>query len=320
MPTSPLTAIVLAAGLGKRMKSALPKVLHRVAGRPLVHYPVVAALEVGAERVVVVASPETREALEDSLADAFGSVRLRFAIQSPPRGTGDAVRVAMPEVETERVLILCGDTPLLRVSDLSALLGAVTGEVSLSLLTCLLENPAGYGRVLRDSQGKVTEVREDRDLRTPEERAIREVNAGMYVANTAFLRKALSELRPANAQGEYYFTDVVAAAAAQGGAVGVVGDRQGLLGVNDRVQLAEADSLMFQRIAERHGRHGVTVRGNARIEDTVKIGDDVVIESGVVLRGHTTVGDLCHIDVGAVLTDVNLPAESWIPPYSVLNG
>src|SRR4051812_40449570 len=172
--TPGLSAIVLAAGKGTRMKSQLPKVLHPLCGRPLVDYPVMAAFEAGADQVVVVTSgqPELTSALEAR----YGKERISIAIQDPPRGTGDAVRAGLGVVEHPRTLVLCGDTPLVRAHDLTSLLQAldVQGQV-LSFLTALLEVPFGYGRVLRDAAGAVVEIREHRDLQSDAERAIREV-------------------------------------------------------------------------------------------------------------------------------------------------
>jgi len=188
---------VLAAGQGKRMVSALPKVLHRAAGRPLVHYPVRAALEAGAEHGIVVASPETRELIERDLVAAFGPGRITVVVQSPPRGTGDAARVGLEAVDGERVFILCGDTPLLQGGDLAPLEAALSAAPTLRVVvsSARLDDPTGYGRILRDGAGRVTAIREHRDLASDEERAIREVNSGQYAADVAFLRAALAELR-----------------------------------------------------------------------------------------------------------------------------
>jgi bifunctional UDP-N-acetylglucosamine pyrophosphorylase/glucosamine-1-phosphate N-acetyltransferase len=317
---SELSAIILAAGQGKRMKSALPKVLHPIAGRPLVHYPVKAAVEAGAGRIVIVASPETREPLERDLIKSFGAERIRLTVQSPPRGTGDAARVGLDAVESDRVMILCGDTPLLRVEDLASLTGALDRGALLALLTCKLADPTGYGRVLRDSQGRVLEIREHRDLDNDAQRAVNEVNAGMYVAKTAFLREALARIQPHNAQGEYYLTDVAAMAAAQGGAEGLVGDPEGLVGVNDRAQLADAEQLLYRRIAQQLARDGASVRGDARIDDGVMVEADALIESGVVLRGRTRIGAGASVDIGAVLTDVDVAPGARVGAYAVLTG
>ena len=317
-----LSAIVLAAGQGKRMVSALPKVLHRAAGRPLVHYPVRAALDAGAARGVVVASPVTREPLERDLVAAFGRERITVVVQSPPRGTGDAARVGLEAVEGDRVLILCGDTPLLQGADLAPLAAALTADPALrvAVSSARLDDPTGYGRILRDASGRVTAIREHRDLASDEERAIREVNSGHYAADVAFLRAALAELRPANAQGELYLTDTVEIAARAGAAAAVIGGADGLLGVNDRVQLVAAEELLFARVARRLAAAGVTVRAGARVDDTVEVGGETVLEHGVRLRGDTRVGRDVVIDAGAVLDDCVVGDGAVIGPYAVLHG
>ncbi|MBN2196597.1 MAG: NTP transferase domain-containing protein [Polyangiaceae bacterium] len=302
---STLSAIVLAAGQGKRMVSALPKVLHHAAGRPLVHYPVRAAFEGGVDRVVVVASPETRELLERDLVAAFGRDRIGVVVQSPPRGTGDAARVGLEDVTSDRVLILCGDTPLLQGSDLLPLVSALDQDATLRIVvsSAALDDPTGYGRILRDQAGRVIAIREHRDLERDDQRAIREVNSGHYAAEVAFLRAALAEIRPANAQGEIYLTDAIEIAASSIAAAAVVGSADGLLGVNDRTQLVVAEELLFSRVARRLAAAGVTVRAGARIDDTVAVGPETTIEGGARLRGTTRVGRDVTIDVGAVLDD-----------------
>jgi len=319
---STLSAIVLAAGQGKRMVSALPKVLHRAAGRPLVHYPVRAALEAGAEHGIVVASPETRELIERDLVAAFGPGRITVVVQSPPRGTGDAARVGLEAVDGERVFILCGDTPLLQGGDLAPLEAALSAAPTLRVVvsSARLDDPTGYGRILRDGAGRVTAIREHRDLASDEERAIREVNSGHYAADVAFLRAALAELRPANAQGELYLTDTLEIAARSGAAAAVVGGADGLLGVNDRVQLVAAEELLFARIARRLAAGGVTVRAGARVDDTVEVGAETILEQGARLRGATRVGRDAVIDVGAVLDDCTVGDGAVIGPHAVLRG
>jgi bifunctional UDP-N-acetylglucosamine pyrophosphorylase / glucosamine-1-phosphate N-acetyltransferase len=316
---SGITAIVLAAGLGTRMKSALPKVMHPIAGRPLVLYAVRAAFGAGADRAVVVTSG--RKEVEDCLVGEFGE-RLSIVVQEPPRGTGDAARIGISLVSSERVMIVCGDTPLVRSEDLSRLVAAldVPGAQELSLMTCSLECPEGYGRVLRDAAGFVTGVREQRDLRSPAEHAIHEVNAGMYAGRTDVLRQALAKLTTDNSQGEYYLTDVVGFVARTGRVTGVSGHADALLGVNDRNQLAQADELMLQRIRHRHGSNGVTVRGDARIDDGVQISRDAVIEAGVCLRGNTRIGASATVDVGSVITDSVIGDRVWIKPYTVISS
>ena len=316
---SSLTAVVLAAGLGTRMKSSLPKVLHPIAGRPLVHYAVNVAFQAGADRVIVVTSGQQQ--VEQALAREFGE-RIVTVVQDPPRGTGDAARIGIEQVTSERVLILCGDTPLLRAEELVNLTAALdqVGADELSFLTCALENPSGYGRVLRNAQGHVTEIREQRDLKTPAEHAAQEVNSGVYAGKTASVRRALAEISPNNSQGEYYLTDIVALIAQSSRVTGVSGHADALIGVNDRGQLAEAEEILLQRIRRRHAMNGVAVRGRARIDEGVEIGQDSVIEDGVCLRGTTRIGARTVVDTGSVLTDATIGDGALIKPYTVITS
>jgi bifunctional UDP-N-acetylglucosamine pyrophosphorylase / glucosamine-1-phosphate N-acetyltransferase len=321
MRMSDLCAVVLAAGQGKRMQSNLTKVLHPIAGRPLVYYPVRAAVDAGATRIVVVTSREHHAEVDGYLGRTFGSALTRCVVQDPPRGTGDAARVGIEGLEAERVLILYGDTPLLKKEDLVGLLASLEKDSrrSLALMTALVDDPRGYGRVLRGADGQVREVREDRDLENDEQRSVREVNAGVYAARTEFLKDAVARLTPGNAQGEYYLSDVVATARESGGASAVLGDPQALAGVNDRAQLVAAEDLMYARIAQRHAHAGVTVRAGARIEESVEIEPDATIEAGVILRGASHVGAGTQIDVGCVISDSRVGRNARLKPYSVVS-
>ena len=314
----------MAAGVGKRMKSQLTKMLHTLAGRPLVYFPVRAVLDSGASRAVVVTSPSARDHIDSFLSQAFGRSRIECVVQDPPRGTADAARVGFEALTSpgERVLIVNGDVPLLRPEDLTRLGDALDAHRTavLSLMTCLLDDPAGYGRVLRDGEGRVLEVREHRDLTGAGQSAVREVNAGAYLAKSSLLRKAFDQIKPTNDQGEYYLTDVVAIAAREGGATAVRVDPEAMLGVNDRAQLAECETILFQRIAERHARAGVTVRGDARIEDAVEIEPDATIEPGVSLRGKTVIAGGATVDVGCVVTDSTIGQNALLKPYSVVTA
>lgn len=310
-------AIVLAAGQGTRMKSERPKVLHELAGRPMLAFPIEAALSAGATRVVVVVG-HGRDEVEASIAASFDP-RVTTAVQSEQRGTGHAARCALPALDGFEgdVVILCGDVPLLEPEAIDALRQARQG-VELSLLTCRAPDPKGYGRILRDASGAVTAIREHKDA-SEAERAIDEINAGVYAAPISFLRESLEALRADNAQGELYLTDVVAAAATRGGARAVSWSMESVGGVNDRAQLAEAAAILRRRIAVRHARAGVTVRDLDRtyIDAGVTIEADAVIEPGVTLRGNTHVGRGARVDVGAVLTDVTVLPGAYLKPYTV---
>ncbi|XXU92475.1 bifunctional UDP-N-acetylglucosamine diphosphorylase/glucosamine-1-phosphate N-acetyltransferase GlmU [Sorangium sp. So ce1153] len=319
---APFTAVILAAGQGTRMKSARPKVLHELCGRPMLHYVVDAALAAGASDVVVVVG-HGRDEVSAALDKAFSAhgKSVRTALQPEQRGTGDAVRCAMPQLKpsTEAVLILCGDTPLLDPGQLTQLLDALAGagDAPMALLTAQVTDPTGYGRMLRDGSGRVIGIREHKDA-SPEERAITEVNPGVYLARSAFLERALAGLTTDNAQGELYLTDIVAQAAKVGGAAAVVArDAGSLVGINDRAQLAAAEEVLYGRIADRLRKGGVTIRTSARVDAGVVVEADAVIEHAVVLRGQTRVGAGARIDVGSVLTDVVVEAGASVKPYTV---
>lgn len=315
-PTA-LTAVVLAAGQGTRMKSALPKVLHEICGRPMIDYAVDAALDAGCHEVVVVVG-YGRDELAAHLGRTYGN-RVRTAVQEKQRGTGDAVGAALSVIDAhaDHVLILCGDTPLVDAAELSRLHTVCQGNIPLAMLTAKANDPTGYGRVLRNEVGFITAVREQRDA-TDEERLVNEVNVGIYIARAAFLREAVANLQPNNAQGELYLTDIVAQAADLDEVASVrTESAAALVGVNDRAQLAAAEEVMYARIADKARRSGATVRASARIDARVVIEPDAVIEHHVVLRGKTIIGAGARIDVGSVLTDVQVAAGATVKPYSV---
>lgn len=312
-------AVVLAAGQGTRMKGEEPKVLHEVAGRPMVAWPVAAALAAGAERVVVVVG-RGRGEVEAALAARFDA-RVRTAVQAEQRGTGHATRCALPALEGFEgdVVILYGDVPLIEPEAIVALGDArARARGPLALLTCRVPDPTGYGRVLRGLEGAVTAIREHRDA-SDEERAIDEINPGVYAAEVGFLRAALETLRADNAQGELYLTDIVREAARHGAVQGVEWSAGSLAGVNDRAQLAELTKRMWERIATGHARAGATVRtlDGVFIDADVVIEEGAVLEPGVVLRGRTHIGRSAHVDVGCVLTDVRVDAGAYLKPYTV---
>jgi bifunctional UDP-N-acetylglucosamine pyrophosphorylase / glucosamine-1-phosphate N-acetyltransferase len=318
-PDCSFAAIVLAAGHGKRMKSDLCKVLHPIAGHPLVYYPVRAAVAAGAEEVAVVASPATKEPIRGYLEAQFPDQRIVVTVQEVARGTGDAVRFGLDVLSTSipLVVVLCADTPLLRSDDIQPLLDEVGHGGDLAFATCVLDDPAGYGRILRNAAGDVTAIREDADL-SPEQRGIGEINAGLYAGGKAALAKAVAGLDDSNAQGEFYLTDIVELIASGGGKVaGVKGGQDVMLGVNHRGQLSAAEETMYRRIADAHRAAGVTVRGDARIDDGVGIEADATIEAGVRLRGTTQIGAGTVVDVGCVITDTSVGRDVLLKPYSV---
>ncbi len=314
-----MDCIVLAAGRSKRMKSRLTKVLHTIAGRPLLHYPVRAALESGASRVIVVCSEDNVAAIKANLAEAFGDAPIECRIQPQARGTGDAAKVGIDQCSSDIVAILCGDTPLVDADNLRNLKAVLEHDgASLAVQSCIVAEPGSYGRIVRNSDQNVVTIRENADLRDDHERAINEVNAGIYVGKRDVVAHALERLCPNNQQGEYYLTDVVEDIAKSARVVAHRGNPDSLRGVNDRIQLEEAESIMYQRIARRHALAGVTVRGNARIEDTVTIEPDATIDFGVSLRGRTTIGSDSVVEVGCVIVNSSIGRNASIKPYSVI--
>jgi bifunctional UDP-N-acetylglucosamine pyrophosphorylase/glucosamine-1-phosphate N-acetyltransferase len=314
-------AIVLAAGQGTRMKSAIPKVMHRVCGLPIIHFGVRAALDAGCGQVVVVVG-HGRQFVEAYLADAFRGERVQSVVQERQRGTGDAARIGLGAVRgpMTRALILNGDVPLISGKDLrgvSVPLDDANEPAAIGFATCVVDDPTGYGRVLR-KDGRVLEIREQRDLRGADEEAIREINAGVYAANIPLLIEALESIEPSNAQEELYLTDVVAFATNAGERVETVTLGADILaGVNDREQLCQVEETMHARIVRAWRHAGVTVRDGARIDASVVLEQDVVIEAGAVLRGSTRVARGATVDVGCVLTDVDVGADATVKPYCV---
>ncbi len=312
---SKTTAVILAAGQGTRMKSALPKVMHPLAGRPLVYFPVRAAIDAGCTEVVVVVG-HGRDLVTRYLETAFANHHVRAVVQETQNGTGDAARHGVDVIDHDgRVLVFYGDVPLLEAADVAKVLAVQDN----ALATCVVQDATGYGRIVRDAAKEVIEIREHKDLRTDAERAIREINPGIFCTSVAFMKEALAKLQPNNAQGELYLTDIVSHAAKSGTHFFAVDSRASVLaGINDRVQFAEAEGVLLNRIADAHRRNGVTIRAGARIEDGVEIGADSVIDQGAVLRGTTKVGAGVRVDIGCVLTDVVVEDGVTLKPYSVL--
>jgi bifunctional UDP-N-acetylglucosamine pyrophosphorylase/glucosamine-1-phosphate N-acetyltransferase len=324
MPRShaPLAAIVLAAGKGTRMKSRRAKVLHEIGGRPLAYYPVKRALEAGADPVVIVVGHQA-EAVEAALSAALPDAPIRFAVQEEQRGTAHAVLAAKSALRGWKgpVAILSGDTPLLKAETLRRVVAArARSRAPLALATMTLDAPRGYGRVVRGEKGRPARVVEEKDA-TEAERALREVNAGLYCADAAFLWKALARVGAANAQGEFYLTDLVALAARGDGAVAVQVEPAEAAGVNDREELARAARVLLRRRASALMRSGVTIEDPDRFDcdEGVEIGADVVIEPGVRLLGRTRIGAGCRLGAGAILNHAVLAEDVTVRPYTVVD-
>ncbi len=317
-----LAAIVLAAGKGTRMKSARAKVLHRMCGRPLAYFPVKRALEAGADPVVVVVGYQAG-AVEAALRQHLPGAPLRFAHQRRQLGTAHAVQAARAALRGHRgpVLILSGDTPLVTRETLETVVRARGGAKALAFATMTLENPEGYGRVVHAPQGGPAVVVEEKDA-TPEERQIKEVNAGLYCADSDFLWTTLDKVDRRNAQREFYLTDLVALAAEGPGAVAAKVPSLEAMGVNDQEELSLAARALVRRIALSLMQQGVTLEDPERFDadEGVEVEADTVVEPSVRLAGATRVGRGCRIGQGSIVTDSVVGDGSEVLPYSVLDG
>jgi bifunctional UDP-N-acetylglucosamine pyrophosphorylase/glucosamine-1-phosphate N-acetyltransferase len=297
-----LGVVILAAGMGKRMRSALPKVLHPLAGRPLLAHVLDAAARIGSERTVVVHGHGGEQVLS-ALAD-----RDCAWVEQPERlGTGHAVQQAMPLVQAmDRVLVLYGDVPLVDPETLGRLIEG-SRDCPLGILTAELEDPAGYGRIIRDpATGRILRSVEHKDA-SPEELGVREVNTGFLVADRARLQGWLDRLTNGNAQGEYYLTDVIALAVADGAEVASVQAPtvEEVSGVNDRMQLAALERYYQRRLAENLMRAGVTLADPARIDirGTLETGQDVTIDVNLVIEGCVRLGEGVRIGPNCLIRD-----------------
>jgi len=312
--------LILAAGEGTRMKSDLPKVLHPICGRPMIGWPIRAAQDAGAGRIVVVDGPKRR--LEGELPGDVG-----VAVQEEPNGTGDAVRSAAEYIgPDDTVLVLYGDVPLITPEAITALAQAhEESGAAATMATMELVDPTGYGRVIRASDGSVERVVETKTPgdATPAEEAIREVNTGIYAFAGGDLLDALGRLESDNAQGELYLPDVLPLLRADGKPVGAhtVTDPTLTLGVNNRVDLAHVRALAQARIHRAHGLAGVTIIDppSTLIEADVEIGRDTVIEPSTFLRGATRIGERCTVGPLATLIDTTAGDETRIV-HSYLDG
>ncbi len=314
-----IAAVILAAGQGTRMKSDLPKVLHRVAGKAMLAYVVEAALALQASPIIPVVGHGA-----DEVRDAMSNQDLRFALQAEQLGTGHALLCAEEALNgfSGELLLLCGDVPLLQKKTLQALIDHHRQHAAcVTILTADMDNPAGYGRIIRGAEG-VDRIVEEKDA-TNSERQVREINTGIYLFRAPQVFSLLRDVDKCNAQGEYYLTDVVAAARQAGERVEalLIDDAEEAMGINDQVQLAESGGIMRQRINDAHQRAGVSLIDPAAtyIDADVTIGAGTVIHPGVHLRGRTKVGSGCEIEPGAVVTDCSIGDRVHIKPGSVLS-
>jgi bifunctional UDP-N-acetylglucosamine pyrophosphorylase/glucosamine-1-phosphate N-acetyltransferase len=294
--------VILAAGQGTRMKSARAKVLHEIAGRPMVQYAIEVARSIGALRPIVVighGADEVRRAIGESVS---------YALQAPQLGTGHAVLCARDQIDpsSDLVVVLYGDTPLITADTLKRLIAAhVQSAAALSLITFRPNDPALYGRILRDDQQRIVDIVEYKEA-SPEQRAICEVNSGFFCYTTAWLLSHLDRLQARPGHGELYLTDLVNIAAQEGAIIANTEcDEAEVLGINDRTQLAQAERLMRERINLRHMLNGVTLIDPATtyIEASVVIGADTIVYPNTHVYGKTSIGRECTIGPNTIIHD-----------------
>lgn len=327
MTYRPLSAVVLAAGEGTRMKSSRPKPLHLLCGRAMVLHILDALAELPLDRAVVVVGHAAERVTDTLQQQAPPGLTIGFVEQRVQRGTGDAVGVsltAFDDVEDDGdIIVVPGDTPLLRASTLADLATIHrTSDAAASVLTAELDDPTGYGRVVRGKDGRVARIVEHRDA-TEDELAIREINTSIYCFRRSVLAPALRRLSPENAQGEYYLTDVIAVLYDAGYNVVslVASDPMETAGINDRVQLAVAEAELRDRTNERWMRHGVTMLDPERtyIDATVRLAEDVTLFPGVILQGQTIVGPGARIGPDCRLDDC-LVGDEAVVEHTVATG
>ncbi len=313
-----MNVVILAAGMGKRMRSDRPKVLHELAGKPLLAHVLSCARSLGASRFVVVYGHGG-----DRVRDAFPADDLRWVLQSPQLGTGHAVMQAVPELDEARAtLVLAGDVPLLQPASLHRL-AAAAGTDKLGILTVEAPDPTGYGRIVRDAAGRITGIVEHKDA-DEATRAIREINTGVILAPTRALKRWLAMLSNDNAQGEYYLTDIVKLAVADG--VPVVCAQPDASweteGVNSKQQLAALERIAQRNTAERLMAEGVTLADPARLDvrGELRCGRDVSIDVNCVFEGEVTLGDGVVVGANCVIRDASIGAGTEIKPFCHIDG
>ncbi len=315
-----LAVVILAAGQGTRMKSQLPKMLHEVAGRPLLEHVINAAKALGPEKIVVVTGHGA-----DQIEHHFAKAGVVFARQHEQLGTAHAFRMAQPALEDfdGEIVVLYGDTPLMRAQTLrGALEFHRQKQAGMTVITSELENPKGYGRILRDANGEVVRIVEHKSA-TEAQKLIKEWNSGMYVfSNKAFT--LASSIGSENTAKEFYLTDILEKYRQAGDKALAykISDAAELEGANDRVQLAQADTVLRNRIREHWMIEGVTLRDPASIyiDDTVMLEPDVIIEPGVILKGQTSIARDSIVGAYSVISDSILASNVSVKPHTILEN
>ncbi|MEW6658546.1 MAG: bifunctional UDP-N-acetylglucosamine diphosphorylase/glucosamine-1-phosphate N-acetyltransferase GlmU [Thermodesulfobacteriota bacterium] len=322
MLTDKITAVILAAGQGTRMKSSQPKVLHQILGRPMIAYLLDTLIDLGIDDILVVVGYHA-----EKVQEALKNYPVRFVVQEPQLGTGHAVQVAMAAVpeETQEVMVLCGDAPLISGESIGALRRLHKNhQAAVTIQTVVLPDGLHYGRVVRDEAGRVRAVLQSKDSKDrPEILSIREINTGAYSFDAPFLRQALDKIPKSPVTGEIYLTDLIHIAKAQGRAVEALidPDVDSLMGINSRAELAAATQTVKRKINARHMDQGVTLVDpeSTYIESLVTIGRDTVIYPNVYLQGKTVIGENCIIEPTVKIVDSTLENGVHIKMGCVIN-
>jgi bifunctional UDP-N-acetylglucosamine pyrophosphorylase / glucosamine-1-phosphate N-acetyltransferase len=316
-----LAVVTLAAGKGTRMKSDLPKVLHPLHGKPMLSYVLETARSMRPQKNLLVVGHQAKRLME-----AFRTWPVVFVKQSPQLGTGHALQAAQKEMKAFQgtVLVLYGDVPLIEKETLKKLLRIhERGKAALTLISTEPENPKGYGRIIRDPQGHLLKIVEEKDA-TAQEREIREINTGIYCFDSRFLFASLSKLTRQNSQKEYYLTDLVLSARKQDLPCSAFFHPRSeeVLGINDRFELACSAQVLRQRILKYWMLEGVTVIDpmSTYIESSVRLGPDTIIGPFTVIRGNARIGSRCEISSHVVIEDAIIKDGVMIPPFSLIKN
>jgi bifunctional UDP-N-acetylglucosamine pyrophosphorylase/glucosamine-1-phosphate N-acetyltransferase len=314
-----LTTVILAAGQGKRMHSDTPKVLHKLAGVTLLEHVVNTSYQVNTQQPPVVIYGHAGDKVQHSL----GHLNVTWVAQDQQLGTGHALRQALPHLPDDgRVLILYGDVPLISADTLKNFI-ATTPQDTLGMLTTHLADPTGFGRIIRDSDGKIIKVTEEKDADVTA-RAIHEINSGIYLAPAKFLKAWLPALTNKNVQQEYYLTDIIPLASEQNVAIHAMhpGNYQEVLGINDRIQLAALERYYQRRLAEKLMRQGVTLLDPNRfdVRGDLVVGSDTIIDINVIIEGHVKIGNHCNIGPNVILRNTVIGDHVEIRANSVIDG
>ena len=311
------TVIILAAGKGTRMRSKLPKVLQPLAGRPLLGHVIETAKKLNAQNIITIYGHGG-----DLVKDAFSHEQIQWVEQAEQLGTGHAVQVTLPVLPQDGIsLILYGDVPLVRQQTLEQLLDA-SSQTGIGMITLTVDNPTGYGRIVREN-GQIQAIVEHKDA-SDAQRQIQEINTGIYCVSNAKLHEWLPKLSNNNAQGEYYLTDIVEMAVAEGLEIASIQPEQAfeVEGVNDRIQLADLEREFQAQQALELMRQGVTLTDPKRFDlrGQLKVGQDVRIDINVIIEGDCELGDGVEIGAGCVLKNTKIAAGTKVQPYSIFDG